>query len=403
MIDKDPFSGEADESLERSLAALRRLGISEEPSREVVAHTLDALEAASDRPAFLFQLRRTRMLTVLKVGCAALAIAGSALYFGVVRHADANTELEEAVQKLERSETLSFRMTIAVAGQKEGMVSRQYFKTPGLARSELEGPNRAVTVTDNNVRKSLTIDPSHKSALLMDMPQQNDGTKRDFAAMMIDDIRRLAAKGGEPAGQRQFGNESANGFRLKEKQVDYVVWVDPEMKVPVLIEMEGKMGPFSFHASYADFEFDPKLDDALFRLEVPAGYTTRKTDGPTKTDMEELVVRLLRRYTAAMDGKFPERLDDPAALGKALGTKKDKGFLDPEQMQDGMAMTLVAYRYLTEKDRFGYQPQGVTLGDASKIVFWYKPDGKELYRVVYGDLHIGDVSADKLPRAVKLP
>jgi hypothetical protein len=39
----------------------------------------------------------------------------------------------------------------------------------------------------------------------------------------------------------------------------------------------------------------------------------------------------------------------------------------------------------------------VKLGDADKIIFWYKPEGETKYRAVYGDLHVGDVSADQLP------
>jgi hypothetical protein len=43
----------------------------------------------------------------------------------------------------------------------------------------------------------------------------------------------------------------------------------------------------------------------------------------------------------------------------------------------------------------------VKLGDAGKIIFWYQPEGETKYRVVYGDLHVGDVSADQLPETPK--
>ena len=41
------------------------------------------------------------------------------------------------------------------------------------------------------------------------------------------------------------------------------------------------------------------------------------------------------------------------------------------------------------------------LGDADRIIFWYRPEGSEKYRVVYGDLHVGDVAADQLPEKPK--
>ena len=45
--------------------------------------------------------------------------------------------------------------------------------------------------------------------------------------------------------------------------------------------------------------------------------------------------------------------------------------------------------------------EGVKLGDADKIVFWYQPKGKETYRAVFGDLHAADVAADRLPAVEK--
>jgi hypothetical protein len=36
-----------------------------------------------------------------------------------------------------------------------------------------------------------------------------------------------------------------------------------------------------------------------------------------------------------------------------------------------------------------------------KIVFWYRPEGAALYRVLYGDLHVSDVTEDKHPEKPK--
>lgn len=40
-------------------------------------------------------------------------------------------------------------------------------------------------------------------------------------------------------------------------------------------------------------------------------------------------------------------------------------------------------------------------GDAAKIVFWYKPEGSDKYRALFGDLHAADVTADQLPEKPK--
>jgi hypothetical protein len=53
------------------------------------------------------------------------------------------------------------------------------------------------------------------------------------------------------------------------------------------------------------------------------------------------------------------------------------------------------------KGGFGYRSEGVMLGDADKIIFWYRPEGATKYRALYGDLHVSDVTADRLPEKPK--
>ena len=55
----------------------------------------------------------------------------------------------------------------------------------------------------------------------------------------------------------------------------------------------------------------------------------------------------------------------------------------------------------TLKGGFGYRSDGVKLGDADKILFWYRPEGAADYRVIYGDLHVSDVTEDRLPEKPK--
>jgi hypothetical protein len=44
----------------------------------------------------------------------------------------------------------------------------------------------------------------------------------------------------------------------------------------------------------------------------------------------------------------------------------------------------------------GYRPAEVELGDARKIVFWFRRKGAARYRVLYCDLRTAAVSADQL-------
>jgi hypothetical protein len=68
-------------------------------------------------------------------------------------------------------------------------------------------------------------------------------------------------------------------------------------------------------------------------------------------------------------------------------------------MRMGMLFARASVFMLDRKGDFTYKPAGVKLGDAGTPLLWYKPKGKETYRVLYGDLHAADLRADQLPAA----
>ena len=56
---------------------------------------------------------------------------------------------------------------------------------------------------------------------------------------------------------------------------------------------------------------------------------------------------------------------------------------------------------IQHKGEYGYKADGVKLGDADKIIFWYKPKDAAKYRALFGDLHAADVDAGQLPKQPK--
>ena len=45
---------------------------------------------------------------------------------------------------------------------------------------------------------------------------------------------------------------------------------------------------------------------------------------------------------------------------------------------------------------YGYCGTSVKLGEREKIVFWYRVEGSERYRAIFGDLHGEDVSRERI-------
>ena len=339
---------------------------------------------------------------ILKITAAVLAAAGGLAYFAGAPPAPATAAFVAAAQQLRDAHTLSFRMSSQIDGMAAPKIMLIRYKDPGLVRYDLERRDGAITIMDSVSGKTLTLDPAQKSAFLVqNMPPKGREPRRDVAASIIDNIRQLANKNGEPVGEKIIGDVRARGFRVKEDGQTMTVWVDPKASLPLLIESAGSIGSSSVKTTFSDIKLATPLDDVIFSFEIPRGYTIRKAAEPVMSP-EEAVVYVLRMFADNTGGNFPTRLDDLPAINKAIGTKlatkkAEKAFDERENYHLSMAIGRVLSFPTEFKDHYGYKAEGVKLGDAGKIVFWYKPEGETKYRVVYGDLHVGDVTAELLP------
>ncbi len=343
------------------------------------------------------------MRYALRIAAVVLVAAGVAVYVSGILPLRAPLAFAEVAAKLRDAHTLTYDFTFQDAKQKETIKTKVFFKDPGLMRNEGAGQ---VTITDLVHGKGLLLSSPTKTAMLIDF--KKEGQAKNAAASMVKELRRLADKKGEPAGKKRIGDIEAVGFRVEEDGFPLTVWADPKTKLPILIEMAIRVEDQEIRGTMSNFQFDPKLDDALFSMEPPEGYTLRKIEMKMEKP-EESVVHLLRAYAEKYDGKFPASLsitssDLQTYLKNRWGDKKPKeGAFEPElvelmrfiQQASGVEVLL-----RTNKDH-GYKPEGVKLGDRDKIVFWYRPGKADKYRAVYGDLHISDVSADQLPEKAK--
>jgi outer membrane lipoprotein-sorting protein len=403
-----PRAGEGDELLDRAVSALlRTTPMADGPSEETIARTLAALEAASNSPEITKSSRRRTMYAVLKLAAAVLAAAGGLFYFGGNHLAGAPVSFEEVAQMLQNAHTFAYLMTMELPGTRTPVTERIFFKEPGLARIEAV-PAGPVIVLNRGAGKRLVLDPAAKTAMLLEgnLPGEPKGADHDLAVSEAENFRKLAQKKGEPAGEKRIGNIQAQGFRVKEEMgYEQVIWVDPRTRSPVQVEISGKFGGGqAFRNTVSDFQLDPKLDDSLFSLDPPQGYALQKFSLAVPADEDDgkpetAVAKLLRMYAERAGGQFPRRIDDWVDYGEKLKGMKIQGPTDPSMMRLVNLVSRVQVLVLESRKDYGYKPEGVKLGDADKVLFWYKPKGKATYRALYGDLRAADVPADQLPVA----
>ena len=130
------------------------------------------------------------------------------------------------------------------------------------------------------------------------------------------------------------------------------------------------------------------------------GFTDINPLPKSTSSLEIHAVNILRVYAARFDGKFPKQIDDPALIA-TLGMSYASDVEEYKKVLAELTPSMGAsWTFRTTLDKFGYSG-AAKLGDADKIVFWYLPTGAKQFRVVYGDLRIGDVDADQLPKVAK--
>jgi hypothetical protein len=153
---------------------------------------------------------------------------------------------------------------------------------------------------------------------------------------------------------------------------------------------------------------DPKLEVSDFSLDPPAGFAFEAIAKPTIT--EEEMVAFLGAAARFNDGIFP---DSPyAAFDQA---KFNAAAIKPAIAQSPAERELIGLhdKFLTrevyrspvrqfvedhtEPGSFQYVGAGAKLGDAGRILCWYKTRGAAKTRAVFGDLSVRDVSPSELP------
>jgi hypothetical protein len=169
-----------------------------------------------------------------------------------------------------------------------------------------------------------------------------------------------------------------------------------------------------------DIVLDAKVDDSLFSLEAPEGYSVKHERATHVTEQEWL--DYLGAFVEFHDRAFPDEavpaccnLDKlNAAEGKPASQQTDveKKYLAMHLRHQPMSTPFYFFRTTGNlfrithdfvEDSFRYVGKGVKLGEKDRIVCWYKlKDAKDAntYRVVYGDLSVKDVAAKDLPLPV---
>jgi len=269
---------------------------------------------------------------------------------------------------------------------------KMMFLEPGKLRLQAPG---AATIVDQSKNKLLVLNPLIRTAIAVDLGEMKNGSANQ-ATEMIEWMEKMKNTTGEQAqsiGMRNIDGIEAKGFMLAEQGMDYTVWADAKTGTPLRIEIPIDMGGFKTMVVMSDLVFDQTIEESLFDLSPPSDYLLMNLDLPMfgSAAGEDDVVALLKWYSGRSGGSFPKALDRWVDFAKVA--RQDQKELMAIMMRAGRA---TAFLTGLGANNFGYAGATAKLGEREKIVFWYRVDGSERYRAIFGDLHGEDVSREQI-------
>jgi hypothetical protein len=215
----------------------------------------------------------------------------------------------------------------------------------------------------------------------------------------------------EQLGRQTVDGRETMGFRYRERGAEMTIWAAPGTGLPVRVEATTPLMKPKSHVVFSDFRFNVELDESLFSLEAPEGYTVKhdKMDASEPT-LDELI-QVLRVLAELNDGTFPVDLHDMEGIygiiSRALIARVKEGEMpkDPEAIGEAfqkearkLARGLAFANALTPENDPHYAGKDVKLNTPDRPIFWYKPTQSKKYRVVYADLSVQDVAPEDLPK-----
>jgi outer membrane lipoprotein-sorting protein len=314
----------------------------------------------------------------------------------------------DVVEHLRNARSMTYTMTQRAEGTPIPNTTMEYaFKEPHYIRMSM--PMEVYAVINMAEKKGLTVLTPQKRYIEMDF---SDAPSAEFqVSNVVYEMRSLPERADEVLGEQEIDGRNVQGFRVTETGMDKILWVDVETGDLVRIEGEFVNAPGMYFV-VENIRFDIEYDDSFFSLEPPSGFTPLKVEADSSLPGEQDLINMLDIFTSChVDGLFPESLNPAEVTTYMMDLMKSGKFREPDtegmteqekqqfslEMSGKLTRGFMFIMPLEPQNDWHYAGKGVERGAADTPVFWYKPNGSETYRIVYGDLDVRDVAPEDLP------
>jgi outer membrane lipoprotein-sorting protein len=364
------------------------------------AHEQTKTQSASEKPNIWRILMKSR---ITKLAAAAVIVIAGLVCVQFLTGTNAYAQVAEQLRK---AQSVVFTI-LSQDNQGNGKTIKTdiAYKEPGhLRTSTVDG---YVVVVDGTSGKMISIFPggSFTPGGFYTLGEVNSTKQTGTGGYLasIEAMKNLPAKADEHLDPKEIDGIVCGGYRVKQGDLTTTVWIDAKTDDLVQVEQKYASAP-GMNKIIKNVKFDEVLDDSLFSLTPPARYKTGglefKSDGTAET--EETFIAWLRWWSnITVDGTFPPIVAgsqiakicaDMAHEGKFKGLEWSNA--DAQQMFHA----LLFVPKLPKESNWRYAGNGVKVNTPDTPIFWYRPAGSQMYRVIYADLSVREAAEDQLPK-----
>jgi len=376
----------------------------------------------------------------IKVVVAAVTAAAAILAIGLVtdRFGGGEPAYADVMDEIKKAKSVTYREVFTYEDH-EPRVFRVAATDDGRMRTEYD--HGGVRINDFNGGTTATIMPDIKKVIVV---EESGRVKSDRPFSYITWMQTMHRYTGVFVGKEEFEGEAANVFEVKRDEFTSVkIWAavdndlplrietvnlpnpDEQIVVPMVILKLRDFGADSDEASAISysgtgtgiqkkttsvrdgFSWNEAFDESLFEIEAPEDWdVVRRTYDDGDSD-EAALTKAFKSWIELTGGGFPENIND---LGKQelieplLVGKFNKDGDPDEELKEALTFGhvllqgLYFVQTLKVEGNWGYAGDDVEPGDAGAPLCWWKKENSEHYRVVYGDLSVGDLTLVELQK-----
>jgi outer membrane lipoprotein-sorting protein len=188
-----------------------------------------------------------------------------------------------AVEQLSTTRTMTYTVTTHKQRDNLPNIAIQMdvaFMEPGHIRVDVMGGS-LVWIVDQTLRKALVVKPLTKKFDEIDLPP--NGVLMLPPARTVAQLTVLPDQPDEDIGEQNIEGRILRGYRVTQDGVIKSLWIDPKTMGLVRAEIDIADTP-GLRLVITNFQFDVELEESLFSLAAPKGYTHEETSDGASTN-----------------------------------------------------------------------------------------------------------------------